>query len=105
MEEGEVLVQVVVADDREIGWGSNIAERLDGRLDDVRQAIASGAKAVADSVPTLASAQGWKLSEVSAAFGVTLTAEAGALLSKASAGATFEVTVIYRRDEDGGPAT
>jgi hypothetical protein len=36
---------------------------------------------------------------------VTLTAEAGALLSKASAGATFDVTVTYKRaSDDGGRA-
>jgi hypothetical protein len=44
--------------------------------------------------------QGWRLDNVSASFGVTLTAEAGALLSKASAGATFDVTVTYKRAPD-----
>jgi hypothetical protein len=94
----EVLVQVMPAASagREIGFGANVAERLEARLDDIRRAIASGATAVAESLGGLPSAQGWQLDEVSASFGITLTAEAGALLSKASAGATFDVTVTYR---------
>jgi NTP-dependent ternary system trypsin peptidase co-occuring protein len=99
--EAEVLVQVV-ADrpevGREIGWGApNIAEKLDLRLGDIRRALVSGATAVADSLPGLPGASGWELGEVSASFGVTLTAEAGVLISTASAGATFEVTITLRR--------
>jgi hypothetical protein len=94
----EVLIQVVpgAAAGREIGWGTNVAERLESRLEDIRRAIASGATAVAESLGGLPGAQGWRLDNVSASFGVTLTAEAGALLSKASAGATFDVTVTYK---------
>ena len=94
----QVLVQVVdVRAGREIGWGTSLAEELGKRLDDIRVAIAAGAKTVAGSLVGLPSAQGWQLEEVSASFGVTLTAEAGALLSKASAGATFEVQVTFHR--------
>jgi hypothetical protein len=101
MQAPEVLVQVVpdAAAGREIGWGTNVAERLDARLDDIRRAIASGASAVAESLGSLPSARDWRLDNVTASFGVTLTAEAGALLSKASAGATFDVTVTYKRDD------
>jgi hypothetical protein len=105
---GQVLVQVVPGAEagREIGFGANIAEQLEGRLDDIRRAIASGANAVANSLGSLPSARDWQLDSVSASFGITLTAEAGALLSKASAGATFDVTVTYGRvppaaEEDG----
>jgi Trypsin-co-occurring domain 1 len=95
---GKVLVQVVpVEEGREIGWGASVAEQLGDRLDDIRRAIAAGAKAVADSLPGLPGAEGWQLGEVEASFGVTLTAEAGVILSKASAGATFEVKVLYQR--------
>lgn len=96
---GEVLVQVVpgAAAGREIGFGANVAEQLERRLDDIRRAIASGATAVASSLGSLPSAREWELESVSASFGITLTAEAGVLLSKASAGATFDVTVTYGR--------
>jgi hypothetical protein len=94
-----VLVQVVdVRGGREIGWGANLAEQLGDRVDDVRAAITAGAKTLADSLGHLPGASGWRLGEVSASFGVTLTAEAGVLLSKASAEATFEVTVTYQRN-------
>jgi hypothetical protein len=94
-----VLVQVVpdAAAGREIGWGSSVAEQLEGRLDDIRRAIESGANAVSASLVSLPDALQWQLQEVSASFGITLTAEAGVLLSKASAGATFEVSITYRR--------
>jgi hypothetical protein len=98
----EVLIQVVpsAAAGREIGWGANVAERLESRLDDIRRAIASGATAVAESLGTLPSAADWHLDNVTASFGITLTAEAGAILSKASAGATFDVTITYKRIAD-----
>lgn len=97
--EGEVLVQVVpeAAAGREIGWGSSVAEQLEARLDDIRRAIESGANAVAGGLVSLPDAPRWHLQEVSASFGITLTTEAGVLLSKASAGATFEVAVKYQR--------
>ena len=99
-ESRQVLVQVVpVEQGREIGWGGdNVAEQLENRTEDIRRAIAAGSKAVADSLHGLRGVQGWQLGEVSASFGVTLTAEVGAILSKASAEATFEVTVTYQRD-------
>ena len=92
-----VLVQVAeLRPGREIGRGANLAEQLSDRLEDIRSAISAGAQAVAQSLEGLPSAPSWQLSEVSASFGITLTAEVGVILSKASAEATFEVTVSYR---------
>lgn len=94
----KVLVQVVSAEaGREIGWGSSQVEALGERLADVREAVVSGARAVADSLPGLPSADGWRLGEVSGSFGVCLTAEGGVILTKASAAVTFEVTVTFQR--------
>ena len=96
-----VLVQVVPVDEgREIGWGESTAEQLRNRLEDIRLAVKEGAKAVADSLEGLPGAKGWQLGEVSAKFGVTLTAQAGVILSSASAGATFEMTVLFKRDQE-----
>jgi Trypsin-co-occurring domain 1 len=95
-----VLVQVVdvdVAADREITFGRNLAEGLGDRVDDIRGAIEAGSESVAKSLQSLAAPQGWRLGEVSASFGIILTAEAGAIVSKASAGATFEVSVKFTR--------
>jgi Trypsin-co-occurring domain 1 len=94
-----VLVQVVpVESGREIGWGSSRVEALGGRLEEVREAVMSGARAVADSLPGLPAAEGWRLGEVSGSFGICLTAEGGVvLMAKASAAVTFEVTVTFQR--------
>lgn len=93
-----VLVQVVpVGAGRAIGWGSTKAATLQDRLADVREAVISGSQAVADSLPDVPSAEGWRLGEVSASFGICLTAEAGVILTKASAAATFEITVTFQR--------
>lgn len=100
MSDGPILVQVVPATQpgREIGWRSPaVADQLDRRLDDIKAAVATGTRAVGDSLPTLPEAAGWEVKEVSASFGITLTAEAGALITKASAGATFEVSVTFQR--------
>lgn len=100
-EPDNVLVQVVSVDgNREISWSSSVSDQLSDRLDDIHRAIVAGAAAIADSIHDLPHPEHWKLGEVSASFGVTLTAEAGVILSKASAGATFEVQVTFRPDEE-----
>jgi hypothetical protein len=94
----KILVQVVpVEPGREIGWGSSRVEAFRDRLKDVQEAVAAGARAVADSLDGLPSAEGWRLGEVSGSFGICLTAETGVILTKASAAATFEVTVTFHR--------
>jgi hypothetical protein len=76
-----VLVQVVdvdVAADREITFGRNLAEGRGDRVDDIRGAIEAGSESVAKSLQSLTAPEGWRLGEVPASFGITLTAEAGA---------------------------
>jgi Trypsin-co-occurring domain 1 len=95
-----VFVQVVdvdVAAGREISFGKSLAEGLADRQDDIRGAVEAGSQAVASSIESLPSPPGWRLGEVSAKFGITLTAEAGVIVSRASAGATFEVSVKFTR--------
>jgi hypothetical protein len=97
--QASVFVQVMpVEDGREIGWGSSLVATFSDRLDDVRAAVIAGAHAVAGSLSGLPSADGWKLREVSGSFGVSLAAEGGVILTKATAGTTFEVQVTFERD-------
>ena len=97
---GEVLVQVLPVDGgREIGWGSSRVAVFRDRLGDVREAVVSGAQAVADSLGGLPSAEGWRLQEVSGSFGISLTAEGGVILTKAAVGTTFEITVTFQRTD------
>lgn len=87
---------------REIGWGSNVSELLTARLSDIRDAIHTGASSVAASLGELPSVREWQVKEVQAAFGITLAAEAGVILSKASTEATFDVTITFERTADTG---
>jgi hypothetical protein len=91
------VVDVEVGEDREITFGKHLAEGLGDRQDDIQSAIQAGAQTVAKSLETLPQAEGWRLGEVSASFGITLTAEAGVIVSKASAGASFEISVKFTR--------
>ena len=50
-----------------------------------------------DSTLKLENAPGWHVSSIQATFGLTLTAEAGVIVSKASAEASFEVTITVER--------
>jgi hypothetical protein len=93
---GWVLVQVVPAENRrEISWGSNKVQNLADRVQGIKAACAFRASAVADSLTTLPRAPGWRVGEVSETFGLSLAAEAGVILMKASAETTFEVTVTF----------
>ena len=95
--DGVFVAVVDIRPDGEIGWGSSVPQQLQDRVDDIRQAIVSGSQAVAGGLAAVASAPGWSLDKVSASFGITLTAEAGVILSKASAEATFEVALEFTR--------
>jgi hypothetical protein len=73
-ETDKVLVQVVPAEaGREIGWGSSQVAVFRDRLAEVREAMVSGTRARADSLPGLPSADGWRLGEVSGSFGICQT--------------------------------
>lgn len=94
------LVKVIdLADGREIAWGGGMTERLKGRVDEVRQAVAEGVAAIASGLAALPKVEGWQAQEVSASFGIGIVAETGIVLTKASGEATFEVSVTYRRAE------
>jgi hypothetical protein len=97
----EIWVPVVdVSSGREIGWSSNIAETLNKRHSEIQEAIATGTELVASSLSKLPSPDYWRVEEVEGTFGITLAAEAGVILSKASAEAALEVKVTFARKHD-----
>jgi hypothetical protein len=99
-EESRVLVQVFdVAGTRELSRLRAVPDVLQERLDDIRDGIRAGAQAVVASLDGVPESNQWRLHEVSASFGLTLTAESGVIVSKASAGATFEVVLTYQRPD------
>ncbi|CAM5731764.1 CU044_2847 family protein [Streptomyces microflavus] len=99
-DEFDVLVQVASLDgNRQISSGAALPEALASRLDDIRAAMRVGGQSVLAGADALPPDEKWRLSELSATFGITLTAEAGVIVSKATAGCTFEVTLTFQRAE------
>ena len=95
---GGVLVQVIEAEPgQEITWGADAVERLADRVDDVRDAIASAFATVSAGLTDLEAPSDWEIGTISATFGVTLSAETGVIVSKASLGATLDVTITFRK--------
>ncbi|ONI78234.1 hypothetical protein BWI15_01775 [Kribbella sp. ALI-6-A] len=95
-----VYVEVLPAPggDRQIrGGDKRVLELLEQRAADIRDAMTSGAQTVANGLRELTSPEGWQIGEVSAAFGVSLTAEGGMVITKAGVGATLEITVSFVR--------
>jgi hypothetical protein len=96
-----IRVQVVsVESDREIGWADNVTASLQDRLPDLQAAIHAGVSAVSASLQRLSKPPGWEISTVETTFGVSLTAEGGALIAKAGLGATVDVCVKFARSDD-----
>ncbi|UIX33242.1 CU044_2847 family protein [Streptomyces sp. GQFP] len=95
-----VLVQVASLDgNRQIRSNTALPEALSGRVDDIRAAMRVGGESVLAGADALPADEKWRLSELSAKFGITLTAEAGVIVSKATAGCTFEVTLTFQRTD------
>lgn len=79
---------------RQIG-ARDAFEQIEARVSDVGRGIQSGIAAVAESLPSIAMAQGWAVRSVEARFGVTLGYEGSVIISKVATEASFEVTVAF----------
>jgi len=96
----EVRVETVALDGaggRQIGPRSRTTTLLKDRHDDIEAAVAEAAAVLQASAAKLDDSHSWRIKTVEAKFGLTLTAEAGIILSKASAEASFEVTISIER--------
>lgn len=93
-----VFVSVVdMRGGREIGWTGPRLERFRDRIADVRAAVVSAGEALIAGVAELPCGDRWVPDEVTATFGVTLTAQSGVVLSRVAGEGSFEVSVTYRR--------
>lgn len=98
--EVEVRVETVQLDgsaQRQIGSKTRTTALLRDRHDDIEAAVAEASAVLKDSAAQLEDGDGWRVTSVEAKFGITLGAEAGVILSKASAEASFEVTITVER--------
>lgn len=70
---------------------------LADRSDELQAAIVQASVIAQDSLAQVPQCNGWSVRSMEVTFGITLAAEAGVILSKASAEASFEVTVTVER--------
>ena len=70
---------------------------LRDRADDIEAAVQEASAIVQESVAKVHDKDGWQTKSVEVKFGLVLTAEAGVVLSRASAEASFEVTLTIER--------
>lgn len=95
----DVLVSVIAVPKggRQIGPPANTSQLLQERADDIRAAIDTAVVILRDSADKAAPVGPWGVDSLEATFSLTLTAEAGVLISKVSAEAAFEITVTIKR--------
>lgn len=95
-----VRVETVELDSRgarQIGARSRLSAPLNDRSSEVREAILQASAIAQDSLAQVPERQGWAVTTMEMTFGLTLGAEAGVILSKASAEASFQVTLTVER--------
>jgi len=90
-------VELDSAGTRQISARHRATTPLQHRRSDIEAAIREACEVVQDSTAKLDARQGWRVSSLEAKFGLVLAAEAGVIVSRASAEASFEVTVTIER--------
>ncbi|MFD4413503.1 CU044_2847 family protein [Streptomyces sp. NPDC058476] len=87
---------------RQIGNRARQSASLADRSDELREAIQQASTIAQDSLAEVPERHGWSVTGMEVTFGITLAAEAGVILSKASAEASFEVTLTVERATGAG---
>jgi NTP-dependent ternary system trypsin peptidase co-occuring protein len=100
MGEPSVRVEVIPIDPggyRQIAPDRLATELLRSRADDIKAAIQEATAIICGGIDGATPKEGWQLTGLEATFGLTLTAESGVIVAKASAEASFEVKLILER--------
>jgi len=98
--EANVRVETVELDSsgsRQIRQRGHTTALLRDRADDIESAVQEASAIVQRSVAKVQDKDGWRMRSVEVKFGLALTAEAGVVLSRASAQASFEITLTIER--------
>lgn len=90
-------VEVDAGGRRQIASRERTTALLEDRREDIQAAIAQAVDIVQAPLAQEPAAGGWRVSSVTATFGITVSAEAGVILTRASAEASFEVTLTIER--------
>jgi Trypsin-co-occurring domain 1 len=91
-------VELDASGTRQIKQRSRTTALLRDRADDIESAVQEASAIVQGSVAKVQDKDGWQLKSVEVKFGLVLAAEAGVVLSRASAEASFEVTLTIERE-------
>lgn len=100
MSDAAVRVETVTLDrtgSRQIRSKDRSTESLAGRREEIQAAIEQASSILQDAAAASPEAEGWRVTTLEATFGLTIAAEAGIVVSKASAEASFEVTITIER--------
>ena len=100
MSDSLVRVETVELDSqgsRQIRARNRGTASLQERSAELEEAIVSASGIAQSSLARLQERNGWCVSSLEVTFGVTLAAEAGVILSKASAEASFEIVITVER--------
>lgn len=100
MASAEVRVETVQLDpsgNRQIGARHRSTALLKDRRADIEAAVREAAVILTELATKAEEAPGWRVGSLEAKFGITLTAEAGVVVSRASAEASFEITISIER--------
>ncbi|RPF39301.1 CU044_2847 family protein [Streptomyces sp. TLI_185] len=95
-----VLIETVQVDSRgarQISSRTRTASPLGERSGEVREAIQQATALAQDALDQVPERRGWAVTGMEVSFGLTLAAEAGVILTKASAEASLEVTLTVER--------
>jgi Trypsin-co-occurring domain 1 len=98
--DAKVLVETVELSSsgtRQIGVRSRTSALLQDRRADIEAAVSEASAIVQDSAAKVEDKGDWRIGSIEARFGLTLAAEAGVILSRASAEASFEITITIER--------
>jgi hypothetical protein len=82
-----------------IGPQKPLAEIMKSRQEDINNAVGSISSLIRASLQRLQSDDEWRLDQFEANVGVSLTAEAGALITKASSTGTIGIKLTYKRTQ------
>ncbi|WP_405849139.1 CU044_2847 family protein [Streptomyces niveus] len=99
----EVRVETTALDasgNRQISARTRSTAALSERAAEVEEAIVQASAIAQQSLARVPERDGWRVSSMDVSFGLTLAAEAGVILSKVSAEASFEVTLTVERTSD-----
>ncbi|NUR00196.1 MAG: hypothetical protein HOY79_27790 [Streptomyces sp.] len=96
----DIRVETVALDatgNRQIASRNRPTATLGERAAEIEEAIVQASAIAQRSLDQVPERAGWQVKSLDVTFGLTLAAEAGVILSKASAEASFEVTLTVER--------